>query len=522
MNSLEKIDQQLSLLNLSRKEIPKDGSCLFRCVSESIFGTQNYHSRVRMQCIKYLELNRDLFEPFACVHNPWEKYIFEMKKDGTWGGEVELQAISLIYEVNFIIYIGNGTTNVNNGFKKDIQLAYCHGEHYDLVINSKSLQLYTNFQSLVYEIIYKSINKQYPLLGIPYSNIPLKIWEAEDKIKQIRDSKIVEKLLKTQSVNILDEYEINKNKKKQNNNNNNYNNRNRNIKISSDSNSDNNQSSKRRNHNKNENSNNNDKKGKNYLLLSTDSNESVESSTSDRQLSTSSSPTNELVDQQQQSQQQEEVDEELKEIFRQIELQELEEQRLIGLEKHFPTLPPSNHPKQNKLEMFEVSNKPTTSTTTATTTTTTTNNSDNPETEEITNVILPPVWSKPQNWTEIISTAEQLQQEQQKLQAQQIVETSQNESLQIKSNRNYNNNNRNNYRNNNNNNRNNYSNTKNNNNTSSENNANSENKTAGDNNSGGNRYKNQNNRRNFNNNNHNTNNNNNSNNQQYKQQQTPK
>lgn len=28
MSSLEKIDQQLSLLNLSRKEIPKDGSCL--------------------------------------------------------------------------------------------------------------------------------------------------------------------------------------------------------------------------------------------------------------------------------------------------------------------------------------------------------------------------------------------------------------------------------------------------------------------------------------------------------------
>lgn len=64
--------------------------------------------------------------------------------------------------------------------------------------------MYTNFQSLVYEILYKAIDKQYPLLGIPYSNIPLKVWEADDKIKQIRDSKIVEKLLKTQSVNILD------------------------------------------------------------------------------------------------------------------------------------------------------------------------------------------------------------------------------------------------------------------------------------------------------------------------------
>ncbi|KAM9965837.1 hypothetical protein ACTFIR_006016 [Dictyostelium discoideum] len=482
-SSLEKIDQQLSLLNLSRKEIPKDGSCLFRCVSESIFGTQNYHSRVRIQCIKYLELNRDLFEPFACIHNPWEKYILEMKKDGTWGGEVELQAISLIYEVNFIIYIGNGTTNVNNGFKKDIQLAYCHGEHYDLVIDSKSLQLYTNFQSLVYEILYKAIDNQYPLLGgIPYSNIPLKFWEADDKIKQIRDSKIVEKLLKTQSVNILDGL-------------------NRNVKTSSDTNIDNNknQSGKRRNNNNNNNNiNNNDKRGKNYLLLSTDSNESIESSASERQLSTSSSPTNELVDQQQQEQQQlpEEVDEELKEIFRQIELQELEEQRLIGLEKHFPTLPPSNHPKQNKLEMFEASNQTTTTTSTTSTTTTTNTSGDNPEVEEKPNVVQPPVWGKPQNWTEIISTAEQQQLElqQQQLQQQQTEnQTSQNEPLQIKStHRNYNNNRNNNHRNNNNNN-----------NASPENN-------IGDNNAT-NRYKNQNNRRNYNNND----------NQQHKQQTQP-
>ncbi|KAM9964330.1 hypothetical protein ACTFIW_004088 [Dictyostelium discoideum] len=507
-SSLEKIDQQLSLLNLSRKEIPKDGSCLFRCVSESIFGTQNYHSRVRIQCIKYLELNRDLFEPFACIHNPWEKYILEMKKDGTWGGEVELQAISLIYEVNFIIYIGNGTTNVNNGFKKDIQLAYCHGEHYDLVIDSKSLQLYTNFQSLVYEILYKAIDKQYPLLGgIPYSNIPLKVWEADDKIKQIRDSKIVEKLLKTQSVNILDGL-------------------NRNVKTSSDTNNiDNNknQSGKRRNNNNN---NNNDKRGKNYLLLSTDSNESIESSASERQLSTSSSPTNELVDQQQQEQQEqqqlpEEVDEELKEIFRQIELQELEEQRLIGLEKHFPTLPPSNHPKQNKLEMFEASNQTTTTTTSTTTTTTTTTNTsgDNPEVEEKPNIVQPPVWGKPQNWTEIISTAEQQQLElqQQQLQQQTENQTSQNEPLQIKStHRNYNNNRNNNHRNNNNNN-NNGSNNRNNNNNNNNNGSNNSNNnnTSPENNIGDNnatnRYKNQNNRRNYNNND----------NQQHKQQTQP-
>ncbi|KAF2077882.1 hypothetical protein CYY_000844 [Polysphondylium violaceum] len=298
MTTLEDIDKQLRSLGLCRKEVPKDGSCLFRCVSESLFGTQNYHDRVRKQCIKYLKLNRDMFEPFACIHNPWEKYIQEMEKEGTWGGEVELQALSLIYEVNFIIYIGNSnTTRVENAFKKNILLAYCHGEHYDLVFNDRHMKHIHEFQSFVYDMVNEC-------LGLPpscgwvkpqFKNISLKLWESQDKVKQIRDNAIAEKLLKVQTVNKLDEYQ-----------------------------------SKQRNRN----SNNNNKQKK-------------------QQTKTKDATTPPPEPQQEQQQVVEEyVDPELQEILRQIEQQELEEQRLLGLEKHFPTfnVPQQQQQQTNKVE----------------------------------------------------------------------------------------------------------------------------------------------------------------------------
>ena len=37
------MESKLNSLNLVRKSIPKDGSCLFRAICSAYFGNQNYH-----------------------------------------------------------------------------------------------------------------------------------------------------------------------------------------------------------------------------------------------------------------------------------------------------------------------------------------------------------------------------------------------------------------------------------------------------------------------------------------------
>ncbi|KYQ89468.1 hypothetical protein DLAC_10139 [Tieghemostelium lacteum] len=289
MQNLDAIDKQLKSLGLVRREIPKDGSCLFRCISESIYGTQNYHRNIRMLAVKYIKLNRDSFEPFACVNYTWDRYIDSIQQDGTWGGELELQAISVIFQVNFIIYLGTGKTQVDNGYKKNIQLAYCHGEHYDLVYTISHYNNYKQIQTFVYDIMYRAISPNTPHPHEFYCNIPLLIWEKEDQIKQKRDSVIVDKLSQIQGLNILDEYQLKQKKKKPAANN---------------------------------------SKLKTRTTLGPSVSPTIVSSSEPLPL--------------------DDVDEEFKEILRQIEQQELEEQRLIGLEKHFPTLGPKGNKQSNK------------------------------------------------------------------------------------------------------------------------------------------------------------------------------
>lgn len=46
---------------------------------------------------------RDDFAPFV-FDEDYDEYIAEMRKDGTWGGNLELQALSLKYECNIIVH----------------------------------------------------------------------------------------------------------------------------------------------------------------------------------------------------------------------------------------------------------------------------------------------------------------------------------------------------------------------------------------------------------------------------------
>nr|XP_006823738.1 PREDICTED: putative bifunctional UDP-N-acetylglucosamine transferase and deubiquitinase ALG13-like [Saccoglossus kowalevskii] len=135
------MDDFLSSLGLVRKPTAKDGSCLFRAVSEQVFYCQALHNEVREACINYMERNREKFEP-------------------EWAGQIEISAMSLMYRRDFLIYqqIGKSPSLItDNGFEKKILLCFSGGNHYDSIY-SKSFQECAGIcQSIVYGLLYNDV-----------------------------------------------------------------------------------------------------------------------------------------------------------------------------------------------------------------------------------------------------------------------------------------------------------------------------------------------------------------------------
>jgi OTU domain-containing protein 3 len=67
-----------------------DGNCLFRSVADQIEGNENNHYFYRTSAIDYMEENQDHFKFFIEDDRSFEDYIKEMKKDGIWGGNLEI------------------------------------------------------------------------------------------------------------------------------------------------------------------------------------------------------------------------------------------------------------------------------------------------------------------------------------------------------------------------------------------------------------------------------------------------
>ena len=89
------------------KEVKGDGNCLFRSVSEQLEGNENNHAFYREEAIKYMQANENDFKFFIEDDKTFENYIKDMAKDGTWGGNLEIQAMAMRFQVNFYIHIYN-------------------------------------------------------------------------------------------------------------------------------------------------------------------------------------------------------------------------------------------------------------------------------------------------------------------------------------------------------------------------------------------------------------------------------
>lgn len=134
---LSELRVQFDQLGLKIIQVAADGNCFFRALADQLEGNEGEHIKYRNMVVQYILSNRENFEPFIEDEVPFDEYCQSMIKDGTWAGNLELQAASLVFKRNICIHRANYPrwyiSNFNDRETTMIHLSYHDGEHYNSV-----------------------------------------------------------------------------------------------------------------------------------------------------------------------------------------------------------------------------------------------------------------------------------------------------------------------------------------------------------------------------------------------------
>jgi len=121
------------------REQAEDGNCLFRSFSDQLYGTPEHHALVRDRCSKYIASERDYFEQF--VTEPFEQFLARIQREGEWGDDVEIEAVSEIYDCRVEIYAPYNQALMRTfheacdaTWPRPIRLQYTGHSHYDSLV----------------------------------------------------------------------------------------------------------------------------------------------------------------------------------------------------------------------------------------------------------------------------------------------------------------------------------------------------------------------------------------------------
>uniref|UniRef100_A0A3B3T5Z2 UDP-N-acetylglucosamine transferase subunit ALG13 n=1 Tax=Paramormyrops kingsleyae TaxID=1676925 RepID=A0A3B3T5Z2_9TELE len=149
------MDDYLASIGLYRKMMARDASCLFRAVSEQLYYSQNYHQKIRKDCVSFMRANRCNFEPF--VEGSFEKYLERLEDPTETAGQVEIKALSLLYRRVFVIYRYPGkppTEIADEEYPEKILLCCSSNGHYDTVYPRWYPVDAAFCQALLYQLLY--------------------------------------------------------------------------------------------------------------------------------------------------------------------------------------------------------------------------------------------------------------------------------------------------------------------------------------------------------------------------------
>ncbi|CAM9499007.1 unnamed protein product, partial [Ascophyllum nodosum] len=124
-------EAQVGQIGCKIKFIEGDGNCLFRSLADQLEGKPEEHALYREKVMEHIKENQEIFEPYVEDDEPFDDYLFRMRRDAEWGGNQELVAASQLFKANIVVhqfkaprfFIPCGSANVT------LHLSY-HGEHH--------------------------------------------------------------------------------------------------------------------------------------------------------------------------------------------------------------------------------------------------------------------------------------------------------------------------------------------------------------------------------------------------------
>ncbi|CAH1130726.1 unnamed protein product [Ceutorhynchus assimilis] len=192
------VDNWLEKLDLYRKNVAYDETCLFRAASEQIYDCQIYHEKVRKESIEYGRLHFDQFKFLVDIDDQeaWETHLNKLENHMVVCGNIEIHLISKTYGRDVLVFHANQQIiyDVTKQSSPTVPIMLClmDDDHYDVVYRKEQIKTAGFCQSLVYKLLYGNV---------------FKIPNVED---------IVDQMLNSNNVTVISEQELEKQKEKGN------------------------------------------------------------------------------------------------------------------------------------------------------------------------------------------------------------------------------------------------------------------------------------------------------------------
>lgn len=143
----DSLDQLCSVNRLAPHDIKPDGHCLFASILDQLVirhGAKDLDIyKLRQLACDYIRAHRDDFIPYLFDENTMQlqnvdEYTDEMETTAKWGGEIEILALSKVFDCPISILMSGRATHIINevGEKPELKLiyykySYALGEHYN-------------------------------------------------------------------------------------------------------------------------------------------------------------------------------------------------------------------------------------------------------------------------------------------------------------------------------------------------------------------------------------------------------
>ncbi|CAL1697712.1 unnamed protein product [Somion occarium] len=90
----QQLTEQLRGLGLYAAPTLGDGNCLFRALSDQLYGTDTYHLKLRHALCNWIEAHKERYAPFVDDDRGLDVHLQCMRQPGTYGGHLELSAFA--------------------------------------------------------------------------------------------------------------------------------------------------------------------------------------------------------------------------------------------------------------------------------------------------------------------------------------------------------------------------------------------------------------------------------------------